>query len=310
MTTASGAARRPIIDRLQPVDKGWGFRMDGYFVWCASVVRVDDTHHMFASRWPLSTGDPSDPIRHISAYRHHSEIIRATSEAPEGPYEFQEVVLTGRGEGHWDGMGAHNPYIVRSGDTFVLYYSATFPDDRERGIGYAAAASVEGPWQRCDDPLPVGEDCVNPAAWIEPDGRVLLAFRQARGMKLGIAKADGYDGTYEVVSRWITPGIDLEDPFVMFHEGRYHIIAEDHGSHITGSHRHGAHLVSEDGLTWRPHDPPKVYTHTVEWTDGARTTFVRRERPFLLLENDQITHLITGVLVDDETWSLVQPLAE
>ncbi|MCC2685873.1 MAG: hypothetical protein K0R75_2772, partial [Paenibacillaceae bacterium] len=60
--------------------------MEGYFVWCGSVIRAEDKkYHMFASRWPKSTGFPN-------GYRRNSEIVRAVSDTPEGPYQFQEVV--------------------------------------------------------------------------------------------------------------------------------------------------------------------------------------------------------------------------
>ena len=73
-------------ERLQPVAHGRGLRMDGYFVWCGSVIKVGETYHMFASRWPAETNFPD-------GYRTHSEIVRATTERPEGPYTFQEVVV-------------------------------------------------------------------------------------------------------------------------------------------------------------------------------------------------------------------------
>ncbi|MDG0813971.1 glycoside hydrolase family protein [Cohnella rhizosphaerae] len=77
--------------RLLPMPKDGGFRMDGYYIWCGSVVKAEDgRYHMFASRWPVETGFPD-------GYRTHSEIVRAIAEKPEGPYTFVEVVLRGRG---------------------------------------------------------------------------------------------------------------------------------------------------------------------------------------------------------------------
>ncbi|MBI5396833.1 MAG: hypothetical protein HZA91_16175, partial [Verrucomicrobia bacterium] len=70
-----------ICERLSPVAKGTGFAMDGYFVWCGSVIKVDDSYHMFASRWPVATKFPE-------GYRQNSEIVRAVASRPEGPYKF------------------------------------------------------------------------------------------------------------------------------------------------------------------------------------------------------------------------------
>lgn len=81
-----------IHDRIQAVSKKSGFRMDGYFVWCGSVLKVGRTYHMFASRWPVPTGFPD-------GYRQHSEIVRAVASRPEGPYHFQEVIISKRAAG-------------------------------------------------------------------------------------------------------------------------------------------------------------------------------------------------------------------
>jgi hypothetical protein len=39
-------------DAMKPAVKQGGFKMDGYFLWCPSVIKVGNTYHMFASRWP------------------------------------------------------------------------------------------------------------------------------------------------------------------------------------------------------------------------------------------------------------------
>jgi len=72
---------------LLPAPKGGGFRMEGYWVWCGSVVKDEEGRfHMFASRWP--TWLPMHPGWIVA-----SEIVRAVADTPEGPYHFQEVVL-------------------------------------------------------------------------------------------------------------------------------------------------------------------------------------------------------------------------
>ena len=39
--------------QLGVVPRNGGFRMEGYWVWCGSVIKGDDgRYHMFASRWP------------------------------------------------------------------------------------------------------------------------------------------------------------------------------------------------------------------------------------------------------------------
>ena len=110
------------IQRVRPVRNGTGFQMDGYWVWCGSVIRGEDKrYHMFASRWPKTL--PFHP-----GWLTDSEIVRAVADRPEGPFEFQEVVLGKRGAEYWDGCMAHNPMICRQGGKYILFYTgSTYP---------------------------------------------------------------------------------------------------------------------------------------------------------------------------------------
>ena len=47
-----------LFDRMSPVPKNSGFRMDGYFIWGGSVIKAGPKYNMFASRWPEETGFP------------------------------------------------------------------------------------------------------------------------------------------------------------------------------------------------------------------------------------------------------------
>src|SRR4051812_17194420 len=78
---AQPAATQPFTSRravgtsmksaIGPAPKHAGFAMDGYFVWCSSVIKVGDTYHMFASRWPAEKG--------LNGWTTLSECVRATS---------------------------------------------------------------------------------------------------------------------------------------------------------------------------------------------------------------------------------------
>ena len=60
--SGSGRAVAPAMEKRSPKDcigpavKGGGFRMPDYILWCSSVIKVADTYHMFASRWPAQQG--------------------------------------------------------------------------------------------------------------------------------------------------------------------------------------------------------------------------------------------------------------
>ena len=312
VSAAMGAAEAwPVgsfAERLRPAPVGSGFRMEGYFVWCGSAIKVDGEYHLFAARWPKEK-DAKFP----EGYRNHSEIVRATARQPLGPYTFQEVVVGKRADGSWDSHMAHNPTIHRIGDTFALFYIGS--DGRttqtnskllRRMIGYATAKSVRGPWQRVDRPIVEG-DSNNPAVFVEPDGTVKLMFRDA-ALRVSVATADAFNGTYKVANGNVWPTSRLEDFYLFFQRGRYHLICEDNTAGVTGHERWGAHLVSANGIDgWTPFTPAIAYTHDIPFEDGSVLKCTRRERPQLLIENGKITHLFTAVYDGEGSWS--QPVA-
>ncbi len=183
---------------FKPAPLKGGFSMEDYWVWCGSVIKGEDgNYHMFASRWKKT-------------YQFHpgwgidSEVVRAVSGTPEGPYIFEEVVLPPRAAGYWDGRITHNPVIQKHGDTYVLFYMGStypYPDMPQDGslnfesyqwicsrsnkrIGMATSKSIFGPWKRSDRPLldvRLGhfDDFFtsNPAPCINPDGSCLLVYK-------------------------------------------------------------------------------------------------------------------------------------
>src|SRR5258708_8929909 len=77
--------KRTFKDCLLRAVKSGGFKMDEFILWCPSVIKVGDTFHMFASRWPAQYG--------LGGWTSYSEAVRATATNFLGPYLFQEVVL-------------------------------------------------------------------------------------------------------------------------------------------------------------------------------------------------------------------------
>ena len=91
------AQSNEFYDRLLPAAADGGFRMEGYWVWCGSVIKGEDgKYHMFASRWPKPPG--FGPY-----WLTNSEIVHAVSELPAGPYTFSDVALP-LGPGILDGQ--------------------------------------------------------------------------------------------------------------------------------------------------------------------------------------------------------------
>lgn len=315
-----------------PAPVGGGFSMEGYWVWCSSVVKAEDgRYHMFASRWPKTL--PFHPGWGVA-----SEIVRAVSETPEGPYRYEETVMTARSAAFWDGRSVHNPVIQKCGNRYLLFYMGTtfpFPDVRpedglnhnspvwlaaraNKRIGLAVADSIYGPWKRPDRPTfdvdPAGFDnflVSNPAPCLNPDGSCLLIYK-ARAyktplydctgnemfgdMSLGVAYAAHYDRPFIRLSSkpLFADGGVLEDPFVWRTDTGYAMLAKDWKGTYTGDAGSAIYASSSDGLNWTVENTP-AFSRAIRWDDGTVRTMGNLDRPFLLFdENGNATHLFAA----------------
>ena len=289
--------------RIGAVPKESGFHMEGWFVWGGSCIEVDGEYHLFSSRWPEGTKFPQ-------GYRAHSEIVHAKAKTLLGPYEFQGIVLGKRDAKYWDSKMVHNPSIYKTGDVYVLYYNASQEGSKIRQVGYATATNINGPWKRNDNPIDFDSDANNPAAYFERDGSVKLMWRDAE-LRVYVATAPSYKGPYTIQNDNVYPKAALEDFYLFFEGGKYHMLCEDNVGGISGHERWGVHLVSDDGVhDWKVFDPAVFYDRTVRWTDGTSMLCERRERPQLLIdERGAVTHLFTSTLFEGKTWTQVVPIA-
>ena len=285
-------------DALQPAVKKGGFKMEGYILWCPSVIKVGNTYHMFASRWPEQYG--------LAGWTKYSEIVRATSDNLYGPYTFQEVVLQKR-EGYWDNDRAHNPKIVKASNTFVLYYISSANE-----TGYAYSSSVTGPWTRIDS---VAMPFSNPAPLVQKDGS-LYVFGRKSVNNIRIAQAytaPAFNAKYALLNEGknLLPGMNqLEDPTIWWASNQYNVILSDFGGEATGVKKNGAQYYSTDGIHYQLVSNESIYTKTVNYDDGTTYTFRRRERPFVYTnEKGAVTAFFTACLTDKEqSWIEVQPV--
>lgn len=311
---------------MAPAPKSGGFRMEGYWIWCGSVIRDDDgLYHMFASRWP----------RELAFHPHwltNSEIVRATSETPEGPYRFEEVVLPTRSAQYWDGRMTHNPTLHRSGDTYLLFYIGTtynlpvptastqaqdkdeviLAAHRNQRIGLATAPSPSGPWTRQEcpilEPRPGRWDgliTTNPAPCVLNDGRVLLVYKSTRFrgdlLRFGVAEADTFAGPYERLSdepilNFDDSGDHVEDAFLwQGADGQFEMLMKDMRGGIGGEARAVIHANSGDCLHWKVSKPAIAFHRCIPWNDGTITRPAFLERPQLLLNEGRPTHLFAAI---------------
>ncbi len=323
--------------RLLPAPRNGGFAMDDYWVWCGSAIKGDDgKYHMFASRWPKR-------YPFYWGYCYYSEIVRAFSDRPEGPFKFAEVIFQDRDAKFWDGRMTHNPTIHRTGGNYLLFYIGTkfegekpsvsdlMSDKHKRvkanpqAIGLATAKSVTGPWCRSEEPIlcqrPDSWDhsvVTNPAPCILPDGRIFLYYR-SYGLRIGLAVAEHFDGPWR---RFDEPVINadgqspIEDMFVWWDDGQFHLIAKDlsDGGRLCGQNHGGVYATSDDGMKWTFHREI-AYSRLIRWDDRSETLQGCMERPQLLFEDGKAICLYAatgdgpgGFNNCTRTWNIAIPL--
>jgi len=290
-----------LIDKLKPAVKNGGFKREGYILWCPTVIKVGKTYHMFASSWPEEYG--------LGGWTKYSEIIRGTSDNLYGPYKFEEVVIKKR-EGYWDNDRAHNPKIVKVGNTYVLYYISSANE-----TGYAYSNSITGPWKRVDTlPMPFS----NPAPLVSKDGSVYVFGRKSvNDIRIAqVYTAPAFNAKYTLLNEGKNslPGNNqLEDPTIWWASNQYNVILSDFRADATGIGKAGAQYYSTDGINYKLVSKEPVYTKKVDYDDGSSLTFRRRERPFVYSdEKGRVTAFFTSCLVEEgkkeRSWIEVNPV--
>ncbi len=298
LTNACGFSQQEsFIYEKTPLNSG--FRMDGYWVWGGSMIKAGSKYQLFASRWKKDGPFPE-------GYRQNSEIVRASSDSPFGPYKFEEVVIGERDSSFWDSNMSHNPTIHKIGNEYVLFYigsdftTLNASGNLLRRVGYATAMSINGPWIRSDKPV-VNSESNNPAILVEKDC-VKLVYRDS-DLKVYLAESDTYKGPFKVLNNNLWPKCKLEDFYIFKAANKYNIVCEDNVGEVSGHVRWGVRLFSDDGINnWQPYDPVVVYDHEIILEDNSVLKCIRRERPQFLIENGMITYLINGVYDGNESW--------
>ncbi len=328
-------------NKLLPSPITGGFRMDNYWIWCGSVIRGEDgKYHMFASRVPKD-------LDFTFHWLTNSEIVRAVSDTPEGPYTFAEVVLPPKDGDHWDGRMTHNPTIHRYKDIYLLFYiGTTFSGSTQtrdpqsvwvearsnQRIGMATSSSIFGPWTRRDPILLPRYGkwdafmTTNPAPWVEEDGSVLLIYKSTANnsdlLRLGVARADHYEGPYvrlsdEPIFHFDETGDHIEDAYIWRDRetDAYQLLMKDVNGGISGERGAGVHAASLDGVRWTISNPPLAYSRSITWDNGDTIVQGALERPQLLIEGGIPTHFFAatsdgpgGYNNASNTWNMVIPL--
>lgn len=319
----------PFENRLLPAVRNGGYKDDNYWIWCGSAIVGDDgRYHLFASRWEKKYGFSAN-------WLYRCEIVRCASDTPEGPYQYEETVLSARSAAYFDGRNVHNPCIRCWNGKYYLYYmGTTYGGDtpmtdaeiadpqrfievwNNKRIGVAVADSVLGPWKRPDKPLLLPRDythwdctaITNPAVAILPNGTTYLLYKSRRyandTLQIGVARADQPDGEFvrisdEPIFQFENPDFHVEDPYLWYEDGKFRLLIKDDFKHdcggITGVWGGGFYAESDDCIHWSIPAHPLVYSRHFVWDDGSVQDMTNAERPFLLLQDGHPTHLFLAV---------------
>ncbi len=352
-----GTPHVPFARRLRPAVAGGGFALEGWWVWCGSAVRGEDgRHHLFAARWPgrlkfLPAYQSYSEVVRASADRPEGPYrLEEVVLGDRGPEHWDGRMTHNPTVVRWQGR-----YVLfYIGTTFdgpkpsaeeLAEGPAFWPWYRRIRIGFAESESVCGPWRRRDQPLLVARPgmwdehvVTNPSPCVASDGRLLLYYRsfiRGRGCRLGLAIYEDLDAG--PVWRSDEPlvdarGVSLEDPFVFetggpagsgeagpAGQGHFEMLAKDLNGAATGELHACAHLLSPDGLRWHLAPEPKAYGLLLPFDDGITRRLSHVERPFLLVEGGEPTHLFAAMAEGGQesagafegvtrTWNGVVPL--
>lgn len=288
------------------VKKDSGFKMDGYYIWCGSCIKGDDgMYYLFASRWPKSTGFPK-------GYMTDSEIVLAKTESLEKPFQFVKVLIGKRDGGYWDSLMAHNPFVIKIGTKYVLFYIGRENEISEyRKIGYAVSDRICGNWKRSDQPIDLPGDVNNPCALICENGKILLYYRD-KGLKVSVAESARYDCGFRILKTDLFCGKRVEDMFVYRDGETIMMLCEDADGSFSGLKKGGILFRSSDGIHFDYQE--KAYGFDISGADGKHMKLQRRERPFILFDSGRRFLFSSAkyggeeILTGGDTWNMVQEI--
>lgn len=320
-----------LYDKLAAVSDDQIFTTEGYYNWGSSIIKGPaGKYYLFYSRWKKE--------HTFSGWLTHSEIARAISDSPTGPWTYQETVLTGRGKGHWDAITAHNPKIKYFDGQYYLYYISTnlgeqdytehdltathgksLADKNRRMLrenqrtGVAVAPTLNGPWTRKPQALlepsgPITTLTVNPAIDRGADGRYYLVIKGDKPHETrfirnqAIAVGDHPDGPFQIQEKAVIDDLDTEDMSIWFDQARKRFYGVFHAHEFIGL------ITSTDGIHWEKANEYFLKNKEIAKKDGSIILPDRMERPFVFLEDGIPKALSLAVKKGDESYTVFLPI--
>lgn len=300
----------PLREALRPVPETAVFKMDGWYLWDPSLIKVGDTYHLFASRWPVTSERMKGWMK--------SHVIRATSKSLFGPYQFQEVVLSPSNH-PWATQAVHNPKVVKTGGKYLIYHLG-IPQWK---TGFAYADSIEGPWTPVSKPVLATN---NPAIIERADGSAYAVgkFKPAKTKDgdwdacMQAFEAPDINGPYKLIGgpgNRLPGGFELEDPTLWHANGRYNVICTDWEAKVTGIHKAVVYYTSKNGVDYELDSRVPVWSQKdpVPIANGKSLRITGVERPQVFQdEKGAVIALLASVYPadreKDSTFIVIRPV--
>ncbi|QZT38064.1 glycoside hydrolase family protein [Halosquirtibacter xylanolyticus] len=306
------------------------FKTRDYFNWGGSIIKGEDNkYHLFYSRWKDN----------FYGWLTASEIAHAVSLTPSGPWKYEETVIMGRGKGHWDAITAHNPKIKYFNGKYYLYYISTNAGDmnytrkmlldtngkspqesqlrkllrENQRTGVAISSSITGPWKRLNSPIiepsgPITTLTVNPAIAKGEDGKYYLIVKGDKPNEKrfirnqAIAISNSPKGPFIMQEKPVIDNQDTEDMSLWYDNNRKLFYGIFHAHSYLGL------VVSADGKNWKKSQNEVVLKKNEVTKIGAPDQPQRMERPFIFVEKNSPTTLLTSVKTEKQSYILTIPI--
>lgn len=316
---------------IKPLTKDGIFKDAHYYNWGGSIIKDEKgKYHLFYSRWKREYT--------FSGWLTFSEIAHAVSCHATGPWEYKETVIKGRGNGHWDGITAHNPKIKYFNNKYYLYYISTNLDDTEftnqdlidlsaaplkdkkrmmlrknQRTGVAVSKSLNGPWERMDKALlepsgPIATITVNPAISKGKDGKYYLIIKGdkpnekkfIRNQAIAVSKYP--TGPFKIQPNPVIGNLDTEDVSMWYEDKQEMFYAIFHAHSYIGL------MTSLDGLNWEKAENYKVTDKKIVLEGDTVFKPGRMERPFVYIEKNEPTVLCLAIKKGNDSYTVFIPL--
>ena len=300
--------KNDLREALQPLPKEAIFKMEGYFVWDPSVIKVEDNYHLFASRWPAAD--------EMIGWK-KSHIIRATSKSLFGPYKFADVVFEPKNH-PWATEGMHNPKIMKVGKKFLLYHLG-IPAWK---TGFLFADNIEGPWTPVEKPV---ISTNNPSIVVKPDASVYVVgkfkpkvFNDGKwDANMQAFEAENIMGPYKLVGdegNRLPNNYELEDPTIWWANNQYNVICTDWEAKVTGIEKSLVYYTSKDGINYELDSTIPFWSRKdkIPVLDGDSLQVDGVERPQVYLdENGAVQALLVSIYPwkrKEPTYIIIRPV--